>query len=158
MSGPRILSRREIEDVVAHERARGKRIVLTNGCFDLLHVGHVRCLEAAKAFGDVLIVGLNSDDSVRRLKGPGRPLAPAEDRAELLAALRPVDYVVIFEEDTPVELVHQVRPDVHVKGGEYRPQDMPETAAVESHGGRVEVVPMVPNRSTTSLMARVRKQ
>ena len=129
-------------------------VVWTNGVFDLLHVGHLASLRGAREFGDVLFVGVNDDAAVRRLKGPRRPLTPARERAELLAALDPVDRVVIFTEDTPEECLRVLQPDVHVKGDEYRPPDgkpMPEAAAVAEYGGRIEFVDSVPDRSTSLL-------
>jgi rfaE bifunctional protein nucleotidyltransferase chain/domain len=121
-------------------RAAGRRIVLANGCFDLLHVGHVRYLEAARALGDVLFVGINGDAAVARLKGPGRPLMPAAERLELLAALRAVDHVVVFDEDTADALVAAIRPDVHAKGTDYTLETVPERDTVRAHGGRVVIV------------------
>jgi rfaE bifunctional protein nucleotidyltransferase chain/domain len=121
-------------------RADGKRIVLANGCFDLLHVGHIRYLEAARALGDVLFVGINGDAAVARLKGPGRPLMPAAERAEVLGALRAVDHVVVFEEDTADALVAAVRPAIHAKGTDYTPDTVPERDTVRAHGGRVVIV------------------
>jgi rfaE bifunctional protein nucleotidyltransferase chain/domain len=130
--------------------------VFTNGCFDLLHVGHVKTLQRARAEGDRLIVGVNSDDSVRRLKGPSRPLNNEMDRACLLAALKCVDAVTIFPEDTPVEVLSELRPDVHVKGGDYREEDLPEATVVKQHGGRIVLIDLVPNRSTTALIEKSR--
>ena len=121
-------------------RAEGKRIVLANGCFDLLHVGHVRYLEAARGLGDVLFVGINGDAAVTRLKGKGRPLMPAPERVELLAALRAVDHVVVFDDDTADALVAAVRPDVHAKGTDYTADSVPERETVRKHGGRVAIV------------------
>jgi rfaE bifunctional protein nucleotidyltransferase chain/domain len=121
-------------------RAAGKRIVLANGCFDLLHVGHVRYLEAARALGDVLFVGINADAAVARLKGPGRPLMPAAERAELLAALRAVDHVVVFDDDTADTLITAIRPDIHAKGTDYTPDTVPERDTVRAYGGRVVIV------------------
>ena len=121
-------------------RAERKRIVLANGCFDLLHVGHVRYLEAARRLGDVLFVGVNGDAAVARLKGPGRPLMPAAERVEMLAALRSVDHVVVFDEDTADRLVEAVRPHVHAKGTDYRTDAVPEGATVRAVGGEVKVV------------------
>jgi D-glycero-beta-D-manno-heptose 1-phosphate adenylyltransferase len=120
-------------------RAEGKRVVLANGCFDLLHVGHVRYLAAARRLGDVLFVGLNDDASVARLKGPGRPLLAAAERAELLAGLRSVDYVVLFGEDTVDALVRRLRPDVHAKGTDYTLASIPERGSVQAVGGRVAI-------------------
>jgi len=121
-------------------RAAGKRIVLANGCFHLLHVGHVRYLEAARALGDVLFVGINADAAVARLKGPGRPLMPAAERAELLAALRAVDHVVVFDDDTADTLITAIRPDIHAKGTDYTPDTVPERDTVRAYGGRVVIV------------------
>src|SRR5262245_26578667 len=120
-------------------RGEGKRIVLANGCFDLLHVGHGRYLRAARALGDVLLVGLNSDESVRRLKGPGRPLMPAEERAELVGALAAVDAVVVFDDDRADALIASLRPDLHAKGTDYTEDDVPERDAVRAAGGRVAI-------------------
>ncbi len=136
-------------------RTEGRTVVWTNGVFDLLHVGHVRNLEQAARLGDVLVVGINSDASVRRLKGPQRPIVPAEERAELVSALRVVDAVVVFDEDTPETVLGRLKPDIHVKGDDYRPpygKPIPEAATVASYGGRIEYLPMVPGRSTTDLV------
>jgi len=121
-------------------RAAGKRIVLANGCFDLLHVGHIRYLEAARALGDVLFVGINADAAVARLKGPGRPLMPVGERSEVLQALRAVDHVVVFDEDTADALVAAIRPAVHAKGTDYTPDTVPERDTVRRYGGRVVIV------------------
>ena len=137
-------------------KARGLTVVATNGCFDLLHVGHVQTLSRARAEGDRLVVGVNSDASVSRLKGPRRPVNPELDRAALLASLRCVDAVVIFGEDTPVETLRVLRPDVHVKGGDYRLEDLPEAGVVQEYGGRVVLIDLVPGRSTTSMLERSR--
>jgi D-glycero-beta-D-manno-heptose 1-phosphate adenylyltransferase len=146
-------------------RAAGRRVVFTNGAFDLLHVGHVRYLQAARALGDLLIVGLNDDASVRGYKGPTRPLVPAEERAELLAALACVDYVVLFSEPTATRLVAALEPDVYVKGGDYSASDagnggkpLPEAEAARAAGGEVVIVPFVPGRSTTGLIERIQRQ
>jgi D-beta-D-heptose 7-phosphate kinase/D-beta-D-heptose 1-phosphate adenosyltransferase len=137
-------------------RREGRTVVWTNGCFDLLHVGHVRSLQAAKALGDVLVVGLNDDASVQQLKGEGRPLVPVDERAELLDALRAVDAVVVFHALVPTELVGQIQPDIFCKGEDYRDKDIPEAAIVTAYGGRVEFVPFVRDRSTTRLAERSR--
>lgn len=140
----------------ARELRQGRRLVTTNGVFDLLHAGHVASLTAAREMGDLLIVGLNSDDSVRRLgKGPERPLNNQADRQTVLEALRAVDGAVIFEEDTPLELLRALRPDVHVKGGDYDPATMPETPLMESWGGIVRVIPLLEGRSTTGLVKKL---
>lgn len=135
----------------------GRHLVFTNGVFDLLHAGHVRYLAEARELGDLLIVGVNSDESVRRLnKGPERPLNSAEDRVAVLEALRAVDGAVIFEQDTPIELIQQLKPEIHVKGGDYRPDQLPEAPIVEAYGGRVVILPFLPGRSTTELVRRMK--
>ncbi len=141
---------------VAARKRNGQRVVFTNGCFDLLHPGHVRCLEQARALGDLLVVAINSDTSVRQLKGTGRPLVPQEERAEILAALVAVDYVVIFDAPTPRELIRRLRPDVLVKGGDWGPEEIVGRQEVEAAGGRVVSVPLEPGYSTTSILERVR--
>lgn len=132
----------------------GVKIVFTNGCFDILHVGHTRLLEAAKSYGDVLVVGINSDASVKRLKGDSRPVVSENDRAEVLLALRAVDHVVIFEEDTPVDLIRLLRPHIHVKGGDYRPDALPESPVVRACGGEVRIFGFVDGKSSTNIIAR----
>ncbi|MDO3379590.1 D-glycero-beta-D-manno-heptose-7-phosphate kinase [Geoalkalibacter halelectricus] len=141
--------------VLERERERGKRIVFTNGCFDLLHVGHVKYLQKARNLGDLLVLGLNSDASIRRLKGPKRPLIGEEERAHLMAALKCIDYVVIFDEDTPLELISALRPHILVKGGDYAPEGVVGKELVESHGGRVEIIPFVDGKSTTNVIERI---
>jgi rfaE bifunctional protein nucleotidyltransferase chain/domain len=141
--------------VAATARAGGRRLVLANGCFDLLHVGHVRYLAAARALGDVLIVGLNSDASVRRVKGPGRPLIPAAERAEMLAALTAVDHVVVFEDDTADRLVALLQPAVHAKGTDYTVDSVPERASVRAAGGQVAIAGDAKAHSTRDLIATV---
>lgn len=138
------------------EMRAGMHLVTTNGVFDLLHAGHVGLLEEAKALGDLLVVALNSDASARGLsKGAGRPFVPLQDRARVVGALRCVDAVVSFEEPTPEALLAKLRPDVHVKGGDYRPEDLPERLVVEAHGGRVAVLPYRQGCSTTSIIERI---
>ncbi len=136
-------------------KAQGKRLITTNGCFDILHVGHVRILQAARALGDALIVGINSDESVRKLKGSGRPINGELDRAEVLAALKCVDYVTIFGEDTPVEFLRAVKPDIHVKGSDYTADQLAETPVVEGFGGQVKILDLVPGKSTTAIVSRI---
>jgi D-beta-D-heptose 7-phosphate kinase / D-beta-D-heptose 1-phosphate adenosyltransferase len=152
----KLLSRHELAARAATWRTGGKRIVLTNGCFDLLHAGHLALLGQAAKLGDVLVLAINSDASVRRLKGPERPLVPQAERAALLAALTFVDAVTIFEEDTPLAVLEAVRPAVLVKGGDYQPTEVVGRELVESAGGRVVIVPLTPERSTSSLVARIR--
>jgi D-beta-D-heptose 7-phosphate kinase/D-beta-D-heptose 1-phosphate adenosyltransferase len=144
-----------LEAAVTAHRTAGRRIVFTNGCFDVLHRAHVASLEEARRLGDVLVVAVNSDASVRRLKGPGRPVNPAEDRAAVLASLRSVDHVTVFDADTPIELLLRLRPDVYVKGGDYSPEMLAEAPVVESYGGRVRMVRYVPGHSTTAVIERI---
>ena len=134
---------------------RDNKIVFTNGCFDIIHAGHVRYLTAAKNFGDILIVGLNSDNSVRQLKGASRPINNQADRAEVLLALKPVDYVIIFEELTAENLIAQVKPDIYVKGGDYTLENLPEAKIVQSYGGRVEFVNLVAGKSTSNIIKKI---
>ncbi len=148
----------EAGTLAARLRADGRRVVLANGCFDLLHVGHLRYLTAARALGDVLFVGINSDAAVARLKGPGRPLMPAAERAEMLGALRAVDHVVVFDEDTADRLVSLVRPAVHAKGTDYTEASVPEAATVRAAGGRVAIVGDPKDHATRDLIARIREQ
>lgn len=138
-------------------RASGRRVVFTNGCFDLLHAGHVRLLEAARAQGDLLVVGLNSDASVRRLKGPSRPVLPEAERAEALLALEAVDRVVLYEQDTPLETIRALVPDLLVKGADWAPGTIVGADVVEAAGGRVVRVELLAGRSTTGLIERTRR-
>jgi D-glycero-beta-D-manno-heptose 1-phosphate adenylyltransferase len=141
------------------QRYPGKNIVLTNGCFDLLHVGHVRYLTAAKELGDILVVGLNGDDSVRELKGAGRPINSEGDRAELLSALEMVDQVIIFPEKRATRLIRELRPDIYAKGGDYTVEslDAEESTALKEVGARVEILPLIPGKSTTNLIRATQK-
>jgi len=152
----KIYSREALRERVAEWRRDGEPIVLANGCFDFLHVGHVRYLRGAKALGGKLIVALNSDDSVRQLKGTGRPLMPAAERAELVAALEDVDAVVVFEEPDVRALIGEIRPDVQAKGTDYTRENVPERAEVLAYGGRVEIVGDPKDHSTTDFLARLR--
>ena len=151
------IDRKNIEQFCAVLRAGGQRIVFTNGCFDILHAGHVRYLNAARALGDCLVLGLNSDASVRRLKGPQRPINNEQDRAEVIGALRSVDYVTIFDEPTAAELIALVKPAVYAKGGDYTLDTLPEAKIVQSYGGRVEFIDLVAGRSTTNVIERIRE-
>jgi D-beta-D-heptose 7-phosphate kinase / D-beta-D-heptose 1-phosphate adenosyltransferase len=152
----RVTDPAELRATVARYRQERRRIVFTNGCFDLLHRGHVAYLNQAKTLGDVLIVAVNADASVRRLKGPGRPLNTLEDRMAVLAALSCIDHLVAFEDDSPAELLRIIRPDLLVKGGDYRRDGVPEGPLVEALGGRVEILPYLPNQSTTAMIQRIR--
>ncbi len=152
-----VLTRDALEAHLNGLREQGKTVVSTNGCFDILHVGHVRILKQSKELGDILVVGINSDASVKRLKGEDRPINTQDDRAELLSSLECVDIVSIFDEGTPVEFLKIVKPDIHVKGADYKPQDLEETPIVESFGGKVQILPLVPQKSTTSLVEKIRR-
>ena len=150
-----ILGRVELATRIAADRAAGRRVAFANGCFDLLHVGHVRYLQAAAAEADRLIVAVNDDESVRRLKGEGRPILADVHRAELVAALRCVDYVVIFPEPTVGPLLEALRPDVHCKGTDYAPDTVPERDIVKGYGGRIAIVGDPKDHSTRDLLARI---
>jgi rfaE bifunctional protein nucleotidyltransferase chain/domain len=149
-----VLNREGFVAELARCRREGRRIVFTNGCFDILHVGHVRLLEAARRLGDVLAVGLNTDRSVSELKGPTRPIVSESARAEVLSALRAVDFVTLFDESTPLELIQAVVPDVLVKGGDYSPATVVGRDVVEARGGRVEIIPLVGGFSTSGLIEK----
>ncbi|MDB5078298.1 MAG: ADP-heptose synthase [Chloroflexi bacterium] len=158
-----ILSRADLVAQRAEWQASGRKVVFTNGCFDLLHLGHVRYLEEARALGDILVLGLNSDASVRQLKGPQRPLVGQQERAEVMSALRPVDHVVIFEDLTAESLVGELQPDFYVKGGDYSSSEaasatgkpLPEAAVVRSYGGQVVLIPFLPGHSTSDLVRHI---
>lgn len=154
----RVLSFRDLVGWRAREKSAGRRLVVTNGCFDLLHVGHVRFLQEARALGDTLLVGLNGDESVRELKGAGRPVNPETDRAEVLAALACVDAVVIFPEKRATHFLQEAQADVYVKGGDYRPQDLDagEQAAVKKAGGEVRVLKLTPGKSTSAVLTKIK--
>lgn len=149
------VKRENLQDLLKKLRKDHKTIVTTNGCFDILHVGHVRYLEETKKYGDVLIVALNSDKSVRRLKGEGRPINNENDRAEVLNGLKSVDYVVLFDEDSPADLLAEIKPDVHTKGADYTVETLPEAKIIMENGGRLEFIKFVPGKSTTSTIAKI---
>jgi D-beta-D-heptose 7-phosphate kinase/D-beta-D-heptose 1-phosphate adenosyltransferase len=151
-----IWNRREAVHRIAEKRAQGNVVVFTNGCFDLLHPGHVAYLQAARNLGDFLVVGLNSDHSLRRLKGENRPLINQEGRAQILDALRMVDAVVIFNEDTPAALIQELKPDILVKGGDYEEQEIVGAETVKQYGGRVEIIPLVEGFSTSRLIQKIK--
>ena len=152
----KIVSQEELVQLAAREKRAGRRVVFTNGCFDLIHPGHVRCLADARALGDILVVAINSDRSVRGNKGPERPLVGERDRAEVLAALASVDYVTIFDEPTPRELISRVLPSVLVKGADWPLDQVAGREEVEAAGGRVVSIPLAPGYSTTNLVQRIR--
>ena len=151
-----VVSQEEVILHVAAEKRNGRRVVFTNGCFDLLHPGHIRCLEEARSLGDALVVAINSDASVRQIKGANRPINPEDERAELLAALACVDYVTIFDSPTPQALIARVLPGVLVKGGDWGPGEIVGREEVEAAGGCVVSIPLAPGYSTSALLARIR--
>ena len=155
MFGCVLAGRADAVTIAQELRKFGKKLVFTNGCFDLLHAGHVTYLAAARQLGDALMVGVNDDASVRKLKGDGRPIMPLADRMRVLSALRSVDFVVAFSESTPADLIAAVQPDVLVKGSDYHVGDIVGRDIVESYGGRVEVVQLIPGRSTTDIIRRI---
>jgi D-beta-D-heptose 7-phosphate kinase/D-beta-D-heptose 1-phosphate adenosyltransferase len=154
----KIFTREELKEILEVKRREGQKIVFTNGCFDILHAGHVTYLAEAKKAGDILVLGLNSDSSVRALKGDKRPLIPESERALVLAALACVDYVTIFSEETPRELILFLRPDVLVKGGDWKEEDLAGGGEIKSWGGRVLLVAVVPGVSTTDIVERVKQR
>ena len=149
------LSLTEVVTIITPLRKKGKTVVTTNGCFDILHSGHVQYLSDAAACGDILIVGINSDSSVKKLKGSTRPVQCEIDRAFILGSLKMVDYVFIFSEPDPCLFLDIIKPDIHVKGGDYTPEKLPETAVVEKHGGKIVIVPFLPGHSTSSVIQRI---
>jgi rfaE bifunctional protein nucleotidyltransferase chain/domain len=151
-------ARKELLRIVNDLKAKGKRIVFTNGCFDLLHIGHVRYLEEAKARGDVLVVGVNSDSSVRKLKGPKRPILPEEERAEILSGLGCVDYVTLFEERDPLKLITSLQPNVLAKGGDWTKEQIVGREMVERSGGEVVIIPFVEKASTSNVIGTILKR
>jgi D-glycero-beta-D-manno-heptose 1-phosphate adenylyltransferase len=155
-STSRVVDRAELVQMVTDARSTGARIILANGCFDVLHVGHVRYLEGAKALGDLLIVGINSDAQVARLKGKGRPLMPQDQRAEMVASLQAVDFVVIFDEPTVEELLLALKPEIHAKGTDYAEETVPERDVVRSYGGRVAIAGDPKDHSTSELIDRLK--
>lgn len=151
----KIINRDQIADVVSNSKATGKTLVFTNGCFDIIHAGHVRYLAEARKLGDCLIVGLNSDRSVQELKGPTRPVNHQEDRAEVMTALAAVDYVVVFDERTAENLIREIKPDIYVKGGDYCIADIPEAKIVAANGGKTVLIPEVVGRSSSNIIKKI---
>ena len=152
------IDRKLASELLEEAKKNGKKVVFTNGCFDILHTGHVTYLNEAKRQGDILIVGVNSDKSVKRLKGETRPINSENDRAFVLDGLKAVDYTVIFDEDTPEELIACLKPSIHVKGGDYKKEDLPETKIVESYGGEVIILNFVEGKSTTNIIEKINKK
>ena len=153
-----LIPKEKIEDFCATLRAAGQRIVFTNGCFDILHAGHVRYLAEARALGDCLVLGLNTDTSVRRLKGEMRPVNTELDRAAVAGALAAVDYVVLFDEPTAEALIEKVRPAIYAKGGDYTRETLPEAKIIEKYGGEVHFIDLVPGRSTTKIIEKINRK
>lgn len=153
----KVLRASELGNKIRILRKAGKKIVFTNGCFDVLHAGHVRLLTKARTLGDILLVAVNSDASVRKLKGAGRPLVKLRDRLEVLSALETVDHVISFSEDTPEKLIGKIRPDILVKGADYRPSEIVGAALVKRCGGRVVTLPLVKGMSTTRLLEKIQQ-
>lgn len=151
----KVVKREEVQAVAQEIKQMKKTLVFTNGCFDILHAGHVRYLQAAKELGDCLVVGLNSDESVRSLKGIQRPINKEEDRVEILSALSAVDYVVVFSERTAEQLVREIKPDVYVKGGDYNVKSLPEAEIVAKYGGKTVLIPEVPGRSSSNIIKKI---
>ncbi|MCD6521695.1 D-glycero-beta-D-manno-heptose 1-phosphate adenylyltransferase [Candidatus Calescamantes bacterium] len=154
----KILTRSQAKEIIGKEREKGKKIVFTNGCFDLLHAGHIYLLREAKKEGDILIVALNSDSSVRKIKGTSRPIYPEKERAEILASLEMVDYVVIFEETTPYQIIKELKPHILVKGGDWRINEVVGRDLVESWGGKVKIIPYLSGFSTTHIVEKIKKR
>ena len=150
-----LIDRKNVKVFAEELHKQDKKIVFTNGCFDILHVGHVRYLTTAREFGDLLIVGLNTDESVRKLKGESRPINDENSRVEVLLGLKAVDYVVLFGEQTAENLISEIKPNVYVKGGDYTLETLPEAKIVQSYGGKVEFIPMVAGRSTTNIINKI---
>ena len=151
----KVIKRENIQEFVSDLKKSGKTVVTTNGCFDILHVGHVRYLQKTKTFADVMIVCLNSDSSVKKIKGPERPINNEDDRAEILCALECVDYVVLFEESSPEALLCEIKPDVHTKGADYTIETLPEAKSIIANGGRIEFISFVEGKSTTKVIEKI---
>lgn len=151
-----VIKRSELPIYISALKAQNKSIVFTNGCFDILHIGHIHYLEAAKSLGDVLIIGLNTDKSVSDLKGPERPINQQDDRANVLSALRAVDVVVLFDESTPLSLISEIMPDILVKGGDYTLETIVGADIVLAHQGKVEIIPFVDGKSTSSIINKIK--
>jgi D-beta-D-heptose 7-phosphate kinase/D-beta-D-heptose 1-phosphate adenosyltransferase len=154
----KIKSKEDLHGIVEKLKRKGKRIVFTNGCFDLLHLGHIRYLEKARSLGDILLVGVNSDRSVRNLKGPERPILPEEERTEILSSLACVDYVTIFDELTPLELISFLQPHILVKGGDWKKEEIVGREVVEKSGGEVVILPFIEGSSTSNLIGTILKR
>jgi len=153
----KIVNRKNISKLVRILKKQRKRIVFTNGCFDLVHQGHISYLYKAKKFGDILIIGVNSDRSVKDLKGKTRPIFKLKDRLAVLNSLEMIDYIIVFNDKTPINIIKIIKPDYHVKGGDYKLNDLPERKIVESFKGKVKIIPLIKGRSTTSIINKIKK-
>jgi glycerol-3-phosphate cytidylyltransferase len=151
----KVKTREELLQIVKKLKSEGKKIVTTNGIYDILHVGHTQLLNTAKSLGDILILAINTDASTKRYKGPKRPINNESERSELAANLLAVDYVVLFDEDTPEELLNQLQPNIHVKGGDYKAEELPETKTVQKHGGEIKIIKLVEGKSTTNTITKL---
>lgn len=152
----KLIEKENLNNIIKKLKSENKKIVFTNGCFDILHAGHVRYLKESKKFGDILIVGLNSDVSVKKIKGESRPINPEMDRAEVLAGLEAVSYIVLFDETSPVKLLEEIKPDIYTKGADYTVETLPEAKTVLSYGGKIEFIKLVEGRSTTKIIDKIK--
>jgi D-glycero-beta-D-manno-heptose 1-phosphate adenylyltransferase len=150
-----VISRETARGLSRSLHVQGQKLVFTNGCFDILHIGHVKYLEKAKSLGDVLMVGINSDRSAKILKGRGRPLITEEERAKIISSLYSVDYAIIFDEETPIQLISELKPNIHVKGGDYTMQNLPEYNIVYSYGGKIKILSYINGKSTTNIIKQI---
>ncbi len=152
----KLIEKENLDNIIKKLKSENKKIVFTNGCFDILHAGHVRYLKESKKFGDILIVGLNSDVSVKKIKGESRPINPEMDRAEVLAGLEAVNYIVLFDETSPVKLLEEIKPDIYTKGADYTVETLPEAKTVLSYGGKIEFIKFLEGRSTTKIIDKIK--
>ena len=152
----KLIEKENLDNIIKKLKSENKKIVFTNGCFDILHAGHVRYLTESKKFGDILIVGLNSDVSVKKIKGESRPINPEMDRAEVLAGLEAVNYIVLFDETSPVKLLEEIKPDIYTKGADYTVETLPEAKTVLSYGGKIEFIKFLEGRSTTKIIDKIK--
>ena len=152
----KLIEKENLNNIIKKLESENKKIVFTNGCFDILHAGHVRYLKESKKFGDILIVGLNSDVSVKKIKGESRPINPEMDRAEVLAGLEAVNYIVLFDETSPVKLLEEIKPDIYTKGADYTVETLPEAKTVLSYGGKIEFIKFLEGRSTTKIIDKIK--
>lgn len=152
----KLIEKENLDNIIEKLKSENRKIVFTNGCFDILHAGHVRYLKESKKFGDILIVGLNSDISVKKIKGESRPINPEMDRAEVLAGLEAVNYIVLFDETSPVKLLEEIKPDIYTKGADYTVETLPEAKTVLSYGGKIEFIKFLEGRSTTKIIDKIK--